>query len=444
MIHTTQEFHFRSRSNTTMGRLLDRESRGQPIRVAVVGAGDYGESLVCQLATIPGMMPSVICDLNPDKAMAAYQMAGLNADEFAISDTQSHLDDRVAGNRPAIVVDLSVAARSPVDVVVDCTGEPEVGARLASVSVENGKHVVMVNVEADITVGLELATMASKAGVTYSLADGDQPSLIVELVDWSRCLGFETVCAGKSTKVTPWEEARRGLENRETAITKCNVTYADVTKTQIEMASAANATGLSIDVDGMHGPSLSLDAVPSMMRPKSEGGLLSSAGVVDYVNNLMLDGTEVPNAFKGVFVVGKTLSERSRQVMASKGVVVSPDKTHTLLYRPYHLVGVETPWSIQRAVLDNTPTGAAYVRNVEVVAVAKKAMKAGESLEGIGTDEIKGVAVAADIAAEERYVPAGMMQDCRLKKDIETDDRIRLEDLEPPSESTIWRLRDLG
>ena len=129
--------------------------------------------------------------------------------------------------------------------------------------------------------------------------------------------------------------------------------------------------------------------------------------------------------------------------MASKGVMMSPDKTHTLLYRPYHLVGVETPWSIQRAVLDNVPTAAPFVRNVEVVAVAKKRMKAGETLVGIGTDEIRGVAVPAAAAESESWVPAGMMEGCKLKREVGSDERIRLDDVEPPADSTLWRLRDL-
>lgn len=441
MAHATLE----SRSNPTLSRLLERASSGNPIRVAVVGAGDYGESLVCQLETIPGMSAAVICDLNPDRGMAAYEMTGIT-DEVAVVGSQSDLDGRVSSGKPTVVDDLELAVRSPVDAVVDCTGEPEVGARIATAGINHGKHVVMVNVEADVTVGLELARMADRAGVTYTLADGDQPSLVVELVDWSRCLGFETVCAGKSTSVLPWEEARKQLDRhvREGTLTKSHVTYHDVTKTQVEMASAANATGLTVDVEGMHGPSLPIDALPGAMRPKDDGGMLEGAGVIDYVNNLMLDGSPVPNAFKGMFVVGKTAPERSREVMANKGVIVSPDRTHTLLYRPYHLVGVETPWSIQRAVLDNTPTGAPICRNVEVIAVAKKGLKAGETLEGIGTDEMRGVAVRAEDAEREGWAPVGMMAGCRLKADVDEGARVRVADVEPPADSVLWRLRPLG
>jgi predicted homoserine dehydrogenase-like protein len=429
-----------SRSNTTLARLQERASAGRPIRVAVVGAGDYGESLVCQLATIPGMVPSVICDLNVEKGMAAFEMAGLSAPEISTADRQSDLDDRVASGKPAITQDRELAVRSPVDVVVDCTGEPEVGARLASSAIDQGKHVVMVNVEADITVGLELAQMADRVGVTYTLADGDQPSLVVELVDWARSLGFEVVSAGKSTSVRPWEVARESLAYRD-VLTKSNVTYADVTKTQIEMASAANACGLTIDIEGMHGPSLPIDQMPGMLRPDSDGGLLSRSGVIDYVNDLKPSGERVSNAFKGMFVVGKTAPERSRQVMASKGVIMSPDRLHTLLYRPYHLVGVETPWSIQRAVLDNVPTAAPYVRNVEVVAVSKRELREGEVLVGIGTDEIRGVAVTAEEAEKGKLIPAGMMEGCKLRRTVRVDEKLRFSDIDGPEDSVVWRLR---
>ena len=434
-----------SRSNTTLRKLLERESEGRPVWVGVVGAGDYGESLVCQLATIPGMSPAAICDLVPERAMAAYEMAGIEGG-IPVSSSLSEVDERVASGKPAICEDLEHLARSPVEVVVDCTGEPEVGARLGRIAIEHGKHVVMVNVEADVTVGLELARMAEQAEVTYTLADGDQPSLVVELVDWSRCLGFETICAGKSTSVRPWEVAKLSLEQkeREGTLTKSNVTYADVTKTQVEMASAANACDLTIDTEGMHGPSLPIEAIPGALRSETDGGILTKTGVIDYVNDLQMSGDKIENAFKGMFVVGKTDPERSREVMASKGVIVSPDKTHTLLYRPYHLVGVETPWSIQRATLENTPTAAPYVRNVEVVAVAKKAMKAGSLVEGIGTDEVRGLAVTAADAEKETWVPAGMMQGCRLKRDIAENDRIRLEDVDPPQDSEVWALRSLA
>lgn len=260
---------FLSASNPILAELHRREADGHPVRVAVIGAGDYGDSLVSQLGRIPGMRASVVCDLIADRAVNAYVGAGYEAVDVAVFDGALGVADRVLGDRPAVTPDLALAVGAPVDVVVDCTGEPEVGCRVASRAIAQGKHVVMVNVEADVTAGVQLAQLARRAGVVYSLADGDQPSLITELVDWARCLGFEIVSAGKGTKLWPLERALAMLVKRENP-TKSDVTYLDGSKTQIEMASTANACGLRVDVEGMHGPALTTHEIPERLRPKAD------------------------------------------------------------------------------------------------------------------------------------------------------------------------------
>ena len=361
---------FLTPSNRRLTQLCERERDGNPIRVAVIGAGDYGDTLVCQLQQIPGMRPAVVCDLDREKAAAAYEMAGIAPGDVTVGESAASLADAVSAGRPTVTQDLDLAVAAPVDVVVDCTGEPEVGCRAASGAIDHRHHIVMVNVEADVTVGHIMVGRAARAGVVYSLADGDQPSLITGLVDWVRCLGFDVVCAGKSTTHYPPDLAARKLAER-CEPTKSDVTYFDGTKTQIEMASTANANGLTIDVVGLHGPGLNVDQIPGVLRPSVDGGMLSRSGVVDYVNTLTATGDPLERPLQGVFVVVTTGPERSGRAMAAKGVVVSEDGRHALFYRPHHMVGAETAWTIQRVVLDRLPTAAWASQNAEVVAVAK-------------------------------------------------------------------------
>lgn len=422
-------------SNPMLAQLLARERDGNPVRVAVIGAGDYGESLVCQLGQIPGMRASVVCDLDVAKAIRVYELAGVARD--AVSDRA--LADRVMAGKPVVTDDLAQAVRAPVDVVVDCTGEPEVGCKVASGAIAQGRHVVMVNVEADIAVGVQMAQMAHRAGVVYTLADGDQPSLITALVDWARCLGFEVVSAGKGTKLYPLDRALAMLAEREHP-SKSHVTYLDGSKTQIEMASTANACGLRVDVAGMHGPALCTREIPERLRPGADGGLLKTSGVVDFVNQILPSGKAIAeDAMTGVFAVGTCAARCGMAAMARKGVVMSADLKHALFYRPFHLVGVETPWSILKAVLEGVPTACPIAQHVEVVAVAKKALKAGTVLGGLGADDVRGMALnAADAVG---YLPVGLAAGARLKADVPNGGYLAYEMVAPPADSAVWQVR---
>lgn len=422
-------------SNPMLAKLLARERDGNPVRVAVVGAGDYGESLVCQLGQIPGMRASVVCDLDMEKAIRVYELAGFV--RGAVSDRA--LADRVIAGKPVVTDDLALAVCAPVDVVVDCTGEPEVGCKVASGAIVQGRHVVMVNVEADITVGVQMAQMARQAGVVYTLADGDQPSLITALVDWARCLGFEVVSAGKGTKLYPPDRAMAMLSKKPHP-SKSNVTYLDGSKTQIEMASTANACGLRVDVAGMHGPALRTREIPERLRPKADGGMLRESGVVDFVNQILPSGEAIAeDAMTGVFAVGTCAARCGMAAMAQKGVVMSADWKHALFYRPFHLVGVETPWSILKAVLEGVPTACPISQHVEVVAVAKKALKAGTVLGGLGADDVRGMALNAEDAAG--YLPVGLSAGARLKADVPKGGYLAYDIVECPENSAVWQVR---
>lgn len=431
-----------SASNPMLARLYEREAEGNPIRVAVIGTGDYGETLVAQLAQIVGMRPAVVCDRQLERAVTAYEMGGLQREDVFHARRLGDIERFVAQGRPVITDDLELAVQSPVDVVVDCTGEPETGCRVALGAIAAGKHIVMVNVEADSTVGAQLAARARQAGVVYTLADGDQPSLIVELVDWARCLGLEIVAAGKWTRQYAPDEAAARLAASPDP-TMSTITYLDGSKTQIEMASTANAAGLALDVPGMHGPSLHLEAIPRTLCPSSDGGILGGSGVVEYVNCQSAQGEVVEARLGGgVFLVVTTGSRRGLQAMANKQVITSADARYALIYRPNHLVGVETPWSILKAVLEGVPTAApGPVPQAEVIAVAKRRLHAGQSLGGLASADVAGMAMNAQEAAAQGYVPVGLTTGVRLKNDVDKGAWLTYDMIASAPESQAWGLR---
>ena len=431
-----------SASNRMLARLEARAAAGRPVRVAVIGTGDYGETLVGQLLQIPGMWPAVICDLDLERAAQTYVRGGIDPTEIEVAERLSHLVQRVADGRPTTTGDLDLVVRAPVDVVVDCTGEPDTGCEVALGAIDNGAHVVMVNVEADVTAGPQLAEHARRAGVVYTLADGDQPSLIVGLVDWARCLGLGVVSAGKWTVRYSAAEAAERLA-AESDPSKSTYTYLDGTKTQIEMASTANAASLTVDVPGMHGRALALEEMPDLLRPTAVGGILGQGGAVDYVNNRSPAGETIePRLGGGVWAVVTSGSRRGLEVMAHKGVVTSADGAHALLYRPNHLVGVETPWSILRAVLEGAPTAApAPQRRVEVVAVAKVELKAGAVLDGLGAPDVAGIAVRSEEAAAKRELPVGLSAGVRLNTDVPAGTRLTYDMVAQAPDLLVWRLR---
>ncbi|WP_172294265.1 NAD(P)H-dependent oxidoreductase [Pseudoruegeria sp. HB172150] len=426
-------------SNGLLAALDAREAEGRPVRVGVVGTGDYGESLVAQIGQIPGMTVSVVCDLLPERSYAAYAHGGVGRDDVRVAGRLSQLEDAIHYGRPAITEDAALVAEVDIDVVVDCTGEVNFGAELALSSIRQGKHVVMVNVETDVTAGVQLADEARRQGVVYTLADGDQPSLIVGLADWAEALGFEVVAAGKWTSLFPEDQAGARLA----AIgdpRKSDVTYFDGTKTQIEMAATANAAGLDIDVPGLHRIAVAAERLPDCLRPKEHGGILGRSGIVDVVDGRQLNAGEFYPG--GVFTIVTSPADRAMRAMAAKGVPVSDDGRYALLYRPYHLVGAETPRSIALAAIEGLPTAAPVSQRVEVVGVAKRRLEAGTRLGGQGTMDVRGEAVNADGA--EDYLPLGLVDDAKLTRALSPGERLRMSDVVPPNDSTVWRLRSPG
>jgi predicted homoserine dehydrogenase-like protein len=419
--------------------LHEREKTGKPIRVAVVGAGSFGVGLIAQLRQMRGVRLALVVDLDLDRCRSALLQAGYAEGEWR--EVSSPPGD--AAWHVAITTSTSLLPESPVDVVVDCTGSPECGARLAHDCLRAGKHVVMVNVEADVVVGPVLRRIAGEAGVVYTTADGDQPSLAAGLVAWLRALGFHVVCAGKGTRLpSPAVVARRLQE--EPGLGWSTVAYLDGSKTQIEMASLANITGLQVDTPGFHGPRLTLDEVPDRLVPREHGGLLGASGTADYVNCLGEDDrTDLnPHLCHGVFAVITSDTPATMKLLGNKGCPTSRDGRYALIVRPYHLCGAETPTSIVMAALYGKATGAPLPDPVaDVVAVARRPLAAGTLLDGLGGTTVRGMAYPYAQSRADGMLPVGMACGVRLAQPVGEGEIIPYASLEEPGSGFLWQLR---
>ena len=398
---------------------------GTPIRVGLVGAGQMGRGFVAQVAGIPGMEVVAAADADPERALTAFREAGREPVEGLNG----------SPDKPAVTGDALELARSEaVDVVVEATGVPEVGARVAYEAIHGGKHVVMLNVETDVTVGAIIAKMARSAGVVYTGSAGDEPGAIMELYDFARSLGFEVVVAGKgknnpldvsATPESVAEEAERKRMNP-----KMLASFVDGTKTMVEMAAVANATGFSPDTPGMHGPE---ETVPSRLGVvfglREEGGLLSSYHTVDYVRGVA----------PGVFVVVRSGEGAVRETLRYLGQ--GPGPNH-VLYRPYHLTSLETPISVARAAVYGEPTIVSLpTSTAEVVAVAKRDLGAGEKLGSIGSADYYGRVYRVSDAAG--MLPLGLASGARTTRPVARGEVISRSGVELAEGSLVVALRRL-
>ncbi len=418
------------------GALRERQESGRPVRVAVVGCGKFAAMFLAQLRHIPGIEVAALVDLEPERVRARLREIGW--DPTAVP----------------VTVDLEAAFAWGAEVMVEATGDPVVGARHALAAIERGLHVVMVNVEADALVGPALARRARDAGVVYSLAYGDQPALIVELVDWARTSGFRVVAAGKGTKYLPayhastpetvWrhygidaERARRAGMNP-----KMFNSFLDGTKSAIEMAAVANATGLRVPRDGLGFPPLGTDDLAQRLIPRSEGGLLEAAGMVEVVSCLHRDGRPVAGDLRwGVYVVFEAQNPYAAQCLDEYGLSTDASGRRSALWRPYHLIGLELAVSIARVAVAREATGFPKAWRAEVVACAKRELEEGTRLDGEGGFTVWGRLVPASRARREGLLPIGLAQGVRLKRRVPAFHVLTLDDVTRPPASEALALR---
>ena len=437
-------------------RLRKRED---PIRVGVIGAGLFGTKLVDQIERASGMRTAAIADIDPDQAMGTFREATVDPDEVTEVDGSAGIDTVIEEGNRAYVSDGLALARSDVDVVVEATGVPAVAAHHAYTAITEGTHVVMVTVEADTVVGPTLAGVADNAGVTYSMAYGDQPALLAEMYDWAEMVGLDVVAAGKGNPFL--EEYRYGTPDdvferfgfdpefveEHNLNPRMYNSFLDGTKVAVEMCAVANATGLDPDVPGMHLPAASVPEIPDTFRPEADGGILNGSGIVDTVSSLRPDGTEVEDDIAyGVWIVTTTPNEQVQEYLeqnSGSGLYVSDDGTYQVFHRPYHLPGVETGVSIASAAIRNEPTGVPRERVAEVVGRAKRDLEPGDELDGGGGYTVYGFLERAEAASERDHVPFELLDGAEVVSTIETDEIIGYEDVDLDPDSFLYRLRRL-
>lgn len=437
--------------------LAQRAAQNKPVRVGIIGTGKFGAGLVAQISQMRGMEAAVIADINLAHARHAYTSSGVDAGDIRAAETVGEMEDAIRAGKPVVVEDgLLLAASESVDVIVEATGIPEVGATMAWHALSARKHVVMVNVEADVTVGAILRRQADAAGVVYSMVDGDQPACTMHMVDWARALGFEIVAAGRGTIYyaddpdgTPDTVPQRfgfsdEMLERRTINLKMFNSFRDGTKAQVEMTALANAAGLVPDVRGMHEPSVNLDDIPKRFSLREEGGVLSQHGVVELANSIATDGsTMLPDPLKmGVFAVIRTEHPFTAEDLTGYIGKVGGDGHNFLLYRPYHLVAVEAPISIAAAALLGQPTGACTpTPTAECITVAKSALTAGTVLDGGGGYTVRGLCEKATVARAEDLLPLGLAPGAVLKQDVAKGQAISYGMVDLVEDSFVHKLR---
>jgi predicted homoserine dehydrogenase-like protein len=429
----------------------------EPIRVGIIGAGKFGAGVVAQLSQMQGIEASLIADLDLSRARYAYTASYVPEDDIREASSLGEAEQAIFEGRPAVTQDgLMLTQCDLVDVVVEATGIPPVGARMAYSAITHHKHVVMVNVEADVTIGPILSSLAHSAGVVYTLVDGDQPGSTMNIVEWAKTLGFEIVAAGRGTifygddrQGTPDTVPQRfGFSDemlvRRTINLKMYNSFRDGSKAQIEMTALANAAGLVPDVRGMHEPSVNLADIPVRFSLTEEGGLLNQHGVVELANSIAEDGvTMLDNPIRmGVFCVIRSEHPFIQEDLASYYVHTGGDGKNFLLWRPYHLVTVPAPISILKAVFDGQPTGAARHRpTAEAITVAKRDLKAGEVLDGSGGYTINVLCEKAAIARAENLLPMGLSSGATLVQDVAQGQAITYDLVDLDEESFVLTLR---
>jgi predicted homoserine dehydrogenase-like protein len=409
-------------------KLIEREAAGRPVTVGVIGAGKFGTMFLSQARLTKGMHVAGVADLDGTRARSQLKTAGWPDQQFAAGS----LDDAHQG-RTTFVTDSADAliADSRIEVIVEATGVPSAGIHHALSSIASAKHIVMVNVEADALAGPLLARKANSAGVVYSLAWGDQPALICEHVDWARAAGFKVICAGKGTRYEPhyhksnpdnvWDilDKYLNISDRKSINPKMFNSFVDGTKSGIEMTAVCNATGLVPQSDGLHFPPATRFELADICKPKSDGGTLEKAGVTEVTSSVYRDSRDVPHHLAlGTYVVIEAETDYARRCF--KEYAMLPDKggKYAALYRPIHMIGLELGISVASAALRHEPTGAPTGFRSDVVATAKRALKAGEMLDGEGGFCVWGKQTPADISLKQELLPLGLAHNVKLKRDI--------------------------
>ena len=411
-----------------------------PVRVGLIGAGKFGSMFLSQVPTTKGLEVTTIADLSVDGAKSACRTVGWSDEQIAAI---------------TFVEDGSeLCARDDVDVVIETTGNPSAGIKHALAAFENGKHIIMVNVEADVLAGAALAKRAKSAGIVYSMAYGDQPALVAEMVDWARSAGFSVTAAGKGTKylpeyhnVTPdnvW--SHYGLSEAEAKAANMNPqmfnSFLDGTKSAIEMSAIANACDLSVPDYGLKFPPCGVDDLANILRPATVGGVLDKTGTAEVVSSLERDGRPVFRDLRwGVYVVFEAPNDYAAACFKQYGLPTDDTGRYASMYKPFHLIGLELGISVLNAALRKEPTGITRAFRGDAIAIAKKDLKQGDRLDGEGGYSVWGKACPAEKSVALGALPIGLAHDVIVKSNVAAGEIITFADVDLDKTSQAVKIR---
>ncbi|TCS77797.1 NAD(P)H-dependent oxidoreductase [Pectinatus cerevisiiphilus] len=420
-------------------KLLKREEEGKIIRTGIVGAGQMGRGMVTQMAIMKGISPAIVSNIKLENVINAFHYAGITDDQIVVAKTLEEANKYMEmGKYVATENSELISQANLVECAIDVTGVPEVGVKIAIDSMNNGKHVVMMDVETDVVIGPYLKKLGEKNNVIYTGSAGDEPGTVMELYSFAKAMGMQVKVMGKGKNnkldyacnpdtVLP-EATRRKMSPRMLCAFK------DGTKTMVEMTAMSNATGLIPDIIGGHGPSASpaerCKELNSIFRLKKDGGILNKHGVVEYVNGIA----------PGVFVTIATENAEIAYQMQYHSMGPGPLWT---LYRPYHLCNLETPLTVAKAVIDREPTIIPIDGPVsECITVAKKDLKAGEYIDGIGGYTTYGSIATAEETRANGYVVYGLInKKSKMKKDVKKGQLLTLSDVELDTSTQLYNVR---
>jgi predicted homoserine dehydrogenase-like protein len=431
--------------------LLAREAASRPVTVGLIGAGKFGAMFLSQARLTPGLHVLGLADLDPAHACRQLAAAGWPPEAVA----SPTLADAAGSRRLHVTDDAEALIACPqIEIIVEATGVPAAGIRHALAAVEQGKHIVMVNVEADAVAGPLLARQAERAGLIYSLAWGDQPALICEHVDWARTCGFKVVAAGKGTRYEPhyhqstpdtlWDILDKYLhiEDRGSINPKMFNSFIDGSKSAIEMTAVCNATGLVPQSDGLSFPPASRFDLADVCKPKNDGGTLEKPGVTEVVSSVYRDGREVPHHLAlGTYVVFEGESEYARRCFREYHLLPDQSGRYAALYRPIHLIGLELGVSVASAALRREPTGAPGAWRSDAIATAKRALKQGEILDGEGGFCVWGKQTPAARSRRDGLLPLGLAHGVKLKRAIAQGQPVKWADVDYDATDLAMRTR---
>ena len=417
------------------------ETRSEPIKIAFVGCGKFVSMFLAQYNHLNKILIDSIVDLDIKQAKKNCLNSGISVESIEKINFSNSLDEILDRN---------------IEIFIEATGNPIIGTVHAVKIIKNKKHLILVNVEADITCGKYLSDLAKENNVICSMAYGDQPSLILEQIEWARLNGFEVICAGKGTKYHPSFEystpdtvwghyglTKERAENESGMNPKMFNSFLCGDKSAIEMCAVSNASDLKCPSNGLTFPPIGVYDIAKKMIPKKNGGLIESEGQVEVISSIDLEKKDVQNDLRwGVYIVLKAKNEYVKNCFKDYGMVTDSSGNYSAIWRPYHYIGLELAQSIYSIALDNRATGFTKNYNAEVASIAKKDLKKGEKLDGEGGFCARGRLITSEKSKKEKILPLGLTDNAILKKDISKDETIKIEDVELNLPKEVVEARD--